>query len=78
MTHLVAASLIAGYGFSVPNTPVTYKCCSQGRDHRLPGSPAQKECQNSCVNKALAERPEAGSLMKHAIQQEMMQRESIA
>jgi len=54
------------------NIPVTHKCCSHRQDHRLPGSPAQKECQISCLDNALAERPAVGSLVKHAIQQEMI------
>lgn len=54
------------------NVPVTHECCPHRHDHRLPASPAQKECQNSCVENAPAERPEAGSLVKRAIQQEMI------
>ena len=54
------------------NISVTHECCSHRQNHRLPGSPAQKECQNSCQNNALAQRPETGSLVRHAIEQDMI------
>ena len=65
---VLTASLGLCSACAMPESDVAaaHKCCSRKQDHKLPGSPVQKECRNSRLDSSLAETPEAASVVMYS------------